>query len=250
MKKLLNISVIAALAILPLAANAEVVAVADPAHDDNAAAAQTLPKYALAEANANVDGVVATAGYVKGAYNAAIMAINNVAETANGAVKSVTEGATNGTIKVDDTEVAVHGLGSAAFANTNAFDAAGAAAGVKADIEGKLDDGANGYDINAKTLKVQGANVLTDAALTDYATKTGVVTTVTNALNNATAAITSANVTTGNAVSSATVPVVTTWGATEPATTGVSVDLTQTAVVTNVSGTAAVTPGTVQYPAN
>ena len=32
---------------------------------------------------------------------------------------------------------------------------------VKSEIEGKLDDGASGYDINAKSLKVQGTDVLT-----------------------------------------------------------------------------------------
>lgn len=37
---------------------------------------------------------------------------------ADSAVQSVTEGATNGTVAVDGTDVAVHGLGSAAFVNT------------------------------------------------------------------------------------------------------------------------------------
>ncbi|MBQ6027507.1 MAG: hypothetical protein IJL21_03090 [Alphaproteobacteria bacterium] len=93
MKKILNISVIAALAILPMAANAAPVA-GDPANiATNPPSGQTAenvtaiaaPKYQLAEANANVDGVVATAGYVKGAYNAAIKAINKVSETAGNA---------------------------------------------------------------------------------------------------------------------------------------------------------------------
>ena len=43
-------------------------------------------------------------------------------------VTSVAEGNTNGTIAVNGTDVKVHGLGSAAYANTSAFDAAGAAA--------------------------------------------------------------------------------------------------------------------------
>ena len=42
-------------------------------------------------------------------------------------VKSVAEGTANGTIAVNGTDVKVHGLGSAAYANTSAFDAAGAA---------------------------------------------------------------------------------------------------------------------------
>lgn len=46
---------------------------------------------------------------------------------ADSAVQSVTEGTTNGTIKVDGTAVNIHGLGTAAYANTSAFDAAGSA---------------------------------------------------------------------------------------------------------------------------
>lgn len=54
-------------------------------------------------------------------------AIDEIAGTAGSAIQSVTEGSTDGTIAVDGTDVAVHGLGSAAFENTTAFDAAGAA---------------------------------------------------------------------------------------------------------------------------
>ena len=46
---------------------------------------------------------------------------------ANTAVQSVAEGSTNGTISVDGTDVAVHGLGSAAYTASTAYDAAGAA---------------------------------------------------------------------------------------------------------------------------
>lgn len=49
---------------------------------------------------------------------------------ADTAIQSVEEGETNGTIKVDGTAVAVHGLGSAAYTNVDAYDAAGAAAEV------------------------------------------------------------------------------------------------------------------------
>lgn len=51
-------------------------------------------------------------------------------DAADSAVQSVTEGSTNGTIDVDGTEVAVHGLGSAAYTASTAYDAAGAAAAV------------------------------------------------------------------------------------------------------------------------
>lgn len=50
--------------------------------------------------------------------------------TINGAVQSVAEGSTNGTIAVDGTDVAVHGLGTAAYASTADFDSTGAASEV------------------------------------------------------------------------------------------------------------------------
>ena len=49
---------------------------------------------------------------------------------ADSAVQSITTGTTNGTINVDNTEVAVAGLGSAAYTDASAYDAAGAAAAV------------------------------------------------------------------------------------------------------------------------
>lgn len=236
MKKLLNISVIAALAILPLAANAatgNIVTVATPAtatsqsQADNDVTATTTPKYALAVEAATDTTNVATASYVKGAYNAAMKAINKVSETANSAVKgvqvngadltldangkanvTVAEGSTNGTVAVNGADVSVHGLGTAAFADTTAFDAAGEAEAVKTAIEEKFDDGATGYDINAKTLKVQGADVLTGAALTDYAKKTGVTQTITNS------------------TIAGTVPTVTVWGAETASTAQITANIT------------------------
>lgn len=53
----------------------------------------------------------------------------NLAQAAS-AITSITEGSANGTISVDGTNVAVHGLGAAAYADASAFDAAGAASGV------------------------------------------------------------------------------------------------------------------------
>lgn len=46
---------------------------------------------------------------------------------ADSAVQSVAEGSTNGTVAVDGTDVAVHGLGSAAYADAATFETAGAA---------------------------------------------------------------------------------------------------------------------------
>ena len=81
MKKLLNISVIAALAILPMAANADITTTDPGATNADAPVAANAPKYSLATAH-TTDANLATAGYVKGAYNATIKAINKVATTA------------------------------------------------------------------------------------------------------------------------------------------------------------------------
>jgi hypothetical protein len=51
-------------------------------------------------------------------------------DLADSAVQSVAEGSTNGTVAVDGTDVAVHGLGSAAYTDSTAYDASGAAAAV------------------------------------------------------------------------------------------------------------------------
>lgn len=55
---------------------------------------------------------------------------------ADTAVQTVTEGTANGEILVDGAAVKVHGLGSAAYQNSDAFDAKGAAANVKAELLG------------------------------------------------------------------------------------------------------------------
>lgn len=202
MKKLLNISVIATLAVLPFAANAEVGdAVAGDPGTTNASApvAANAPKYNVATEGAN-DGNLATAGYVKGAYNAAIKAINKVSETADSAIKgvkvnssaltpdangtvnvTVAEGATNGTVAVNGADVAVHGLGSAAYVNT----------GDLADTAGTYSNSTSG--LTATTIQDAIDELATNVG--DHATQDGVENTV------ETATIT------------ATVPTLTTWGA-------------------------------------
>lgn len=57
---------------------------------------------------------------------------------ADTAVQSVTTGTTNGTIKVDGTPVSVYGLGSAAYANTTDFEAAGAASSAVAALDSSV----------------------------------------------------------------------------------------------------------------
>ena len=69
MKKIFGISLFALLAISPIMAGAEVVAGDPGATTSSAAAASATPKYALKN-SADTDGNAATAGYVKGAYNA------------------------------------------------------------------------------------------------------------------------------------------------------------------------------------
>ena len=118
MKKLLGISVIAMLAVAP--AFADPVA-GDPAHIGTGVTASSVtasaePEFALAQANSETDGNAASAGYVKGAYNAAIKAINkvnsNVATTAGNGINKTNgvisvNAATNGGIDVSASGVAV-----------------------------------------------------------------------------------------------------------------------------------------------
>ena len=56
--------------------------------------------------------------------------VQTMLENAENSIQSIEEGSQNGTISVDNTDVSVHGLGSAAYAASNDFDAAGAAAAV------------------------------------------------------------------------------------------------------------------------
>ena len=69
---------------------------------------------------------------------AATTALTEAVGKANSAVQSVVEGDNNGEIKVDSTAVKVHGLGSAAFTNSDAYDAAGTAEEAVAAITGIL----------------------------------------------------------------------------------------------------------------
>lgn len=135
MKKLLNISVIAALAVLPVVANATAADVnkqptsinmqAEGAVTTaNNATASGAPKYELAQAHAN-DSNVATAGYVKGAYNASIRAINRVAEMAAAATDSanISYDGTESGLDANNVQDAIDELASekadAAYTNAN-----------------------------------------------------------------------------------------------------------------------------------
>lgn len=63
------------------------------------------------------------------------------------AVQSVTEGTADGTINVDGDDVKVHGLGSAAYKDTSAFDAAGAADDVKKAVVNTLEAADNSVTV-------------------------------------------------------------------------------------------------------
>lgn len=63
-------------------------------------------------------------------------AVQDSLDKADSAVQTVAEGTVNGEILVDGEAVKVHGLGSAAYQNSDAFDGAGTAAGVKTELLG------------------------------------------------------------------------------------------------------------------
>lgn len=81
------------------------------------AIAEATTKANTAEANAKTYADGLASNYATAAQGA----------KADSAVQTVAEGATNGTIKVDGTDVSVHGLGSAAYTDAAAYDLAGSA---------------------------------------------------------------------------------------------------------------------------
>ena len=61
---------------------------------------------------------------------------------------TLTEGTANGTVAFNGTNVAVHGLGSAAYTESSAYDTAGAAAGVQTALTGTAEDTASDLTLN------------------------------------------------------------------------------------------------------
>ena len=94
------------------------------------------------------DYVTASASGGKVTVNATASTIASLGK-ADTAVQSVTEGTTNGTISVDNKNVAVHGLGSAAYTDATAYDAAGTATT-------KADAALNAAKAYADAIKVNG----------------------------------------------------------------------------------------------
>ena len=134
------------------------------------------PGYPLAQANTLKDGKMATAGYVKGAYNAAIKAVNRVsADTAT---------ALSGK---QDTISDLSDIRSGAEAGTSAVTAIGDMTELEVEDADTLVEAIN-------AIKTATDSALTASSLEDYATTDDVA----DAINSATA--------------STTVGVVTTWG--------------------------------------
>ncbi|MBQ6027506.1 MAG: hypothetical protein IJL21_03085 [Alphaproteobacteria bacterium] len=157
----------------------------------------------------------------------------------NGAVQTVAKGTGNGTITVDG------GADVTIYDDTALAGRVTTAEGKITTLEGTVGDSNGGLVADVAALQNASGN---------YATKTGVTTTVTNAFTNATADLSNLGVQTGAVTGSATasVPVMANWGDTAASNTPVSatVDLTQTVAVTGLTGntTGAVTPGTIAYP--
>lgn len=74
---------------------------------------------------------------------------------ADSAVQTVAESTVNGSILVDGKEVAVHGLGSAAYVNTDDFDAAGSAATAETNAKAYTDAEIKKLDADVKSAEVE-----------------------------------------------------------------------------------------------
>lgn len=120
---------------------AAIAAAATDAQTKASAAQAAAEKTAAADATKKADAALTSAkAYSDGlAKNYATAAQGAKADTALQAV-DVTEGTANGTIAVKGTDVSVHGLGSAAFTASSAYDKAGAAATAETNAKKHADD--------------------------------------------------------------------------------------------------------------
>lgn len=85
---------------------------------------------------------------------------------ADTAVQSVTSGSANGTISVDGTDVAVKGLGSAAYTASTAYETAGAAATAEQNAKDYADGLATNYDASGSaSTALASAKTYTDEAI-------------------------------------------------------------------------------------
>ena len=112
-------------------------ATADQAHAD--AVAATAKSEAIAAANAHAEELIAgldvTDTAITGKYVSAVNEVDGkvVVSREDLPVYTLATGSANGTVAFNGADVAVKGLGSAAYTNANAYDAAGAAATAKSE---------------------------------------------------------------------------------------------------------------------
>ena len=94
-------------------------------------------------------------------------AVNASLTLANSAIQSVTEGATNGTVSVNDTDVNVHGLGTAAFTDSDAYDAAGTASNAISALSATESGTSNG--VTVKVVEAAGKITGVEVTAPDFA---------------------------------------------------------------------------------
>lgn len=112
----------------------------DESYDAKGAASAAQEAAATDAANKASAAETAAKGHAD-SLNTAMDARMKVVEAAStDAVKEVVSGTTNGTVKVDGEDVAVTGLGSAAYADLNSFEVAGAASTAETNAKKYVDD--------------------------------------------------------------------------------------------------------------
>ena len=84
---------------------------------------------AFTDTNHQISGTLVVGSIAKNKLDSNVQASLTLADSALQS-EDIAEGSTLGTISVNGTDVAVHGLGSAAYTNSSAYDASGAAQGV------------------------------------------------------------------------------------------------------------------------
>lgn len=198
MKKIFGISLIAVFAVTPLMANADIVAGDPGATVTDAAVAGASPKYGLAAAEAGDDNA-ASAGYVKGAYNATIKAINRLAQDTTTALAGK-----QATIADLETIKAGAAAGATALQNNSELDGANLKSGSVA---------ASALSPTVQAALANADNALQEADMADYAKKAGTVATINKAT--ASGSVSSTVEGTASGDTSGTVKIMRQWGSTD-----------------------------------